>query len=62
MVIQLGRNLDLTVIAEGVEDERQAHILQALGCHLAQGFLFAKPMASPALLEWMGNDKLTSAA
>jgi diguanylate cyclase (GGDEF)-like protein len=62
MVIQLGRNLDLTVIAEGVEDERQAHILQALGCHLAQGFLFAKPMASVALFEWMANDKLTRAA
>jgi diguanylate cyclase (GGDEF)-like protein len=62
MVIQLGRNLGLSVVAEGVEDERQAQILQALGCPLAQGFLFARPMASPALLDWMNNAALSSAA
>ncbi|MES2298564.1 MAG: EAL domain-containing protein [Pseudomonadota bacterium] len=62
MVIQLGRNLGLSVIAEGVEDERQAQILQALGCPLAQGFLFARPMASPALNEWLEKDALTRAA
>ncbi|MDB5745256.1 MAG: hypothetical protein JWP72_104 [Massilia sp.] len=53
MVIQLGRNLGLSVIAEGVEDERQAQILHALGCPLAQGYLFARPMSPPALLEWL---------
>ena len=53
MVIQLGRNLGLSVIAEGVEDERQAQVLQAIGCPLAQGFLFARPMASPALTDWL---------
>lgn len=62
MVIQLGRNLGLSVIAEGVEDERQAQILQALGCPLAQGFLFARPMAVPALYEWLSNDLLNRAA
>jgi diguanylate cyclase (GGDEF)-like protein len=62
MVIQLGRNLGLSVIAEGVEDERQAQILQALGCPMAQGFLFARPMAVPALYEWLGSDALTRAA
>jgi diguanylate cyclase (GGDEF)-like protein len=61
MVIQLGRNLGLSVIAEGVEDERQAQILQALGCPLAQGFLFARPMETPALYEWL-NDIMTSTA
>ena len=53
MVIQLGRNLGLSVVAEGVEDERQAQILQALGCPMAQGFLFARPMSPPALYEWL---------
>jgi diguanylate cyclase (GGDEF)-like protein len=62
MVIQLGHNLGLTVIAEGVEDERQAQILQALGCPLAQGYLFAKPLTSAALDEWLGKEKLSSAA
>ena len=62
MVIQLGRNLGLAVIAEGVEDERQAQILQALGCPLAQGFLFARPMTAAALGGWLSNDALEGAA
>ena len=62
MVIQLGRNLDLTVIAEGVEDERQAQILQSLGCPLAQGFLFARPMTADALTAWLASDRLQGAA
>lgn len=53
MVVQLGRNLDLVVIAEGVEDERQAAILRELGCPLAQGYLFAKPMAPALLPKWL---------
>ncbi len=61
MVIQLGRNLGLTVIAEGVEDERQAQILQALGCPMAQGFLFARPMTTTALYDWLGDDLLNRA-
>ncbi|MBJ7311190.1 EAL domain-containing protein [Rugamonas sp. CCM 8940] len=62
MVIQLGRNLGLAVIAEGVEDERQAQILQNLGCPLAQGFLFARPMTAEALDGWLNNDALEGAA
>ena len=62
MVIQLGRNLGLSVIAEGVEDERQAHILRTLGCPLAQGFLFSRPLSPEALLEWLGNQSLIEAA
>ncbi|MCY1461436.1 putative cyclic di-GMP phosphodiesterase PdeC [compost metagenome] len=62
MVIQLGSNLGLSVIAEGVEDERQAHILRSLGCPLAQGFLFARPLTPEALLAWLGDQALTQAA
>ncbi|MGK5019759.1 GGDEF/EAL domain-containing response regulator [Janthinobacterium sp. LB2P10] len=62
MVIQLGRNLGLGVIAEGVEDERQAQILQALGCPMAQGFLFARPMTARALEAWLNNEALQGAA
>lgn len=56
MVIQLGRNLGLSVIAEGVEDERQASILTALGCPLAQGYLFARPMAVDQLTNWLKDN------
>jgi diguanylate cyclase (GGDEF)-like protein len=55
MVIQLGRNLGLSIIAEGVEDERQAQILGALGCTLAQGFLYARPLPPAELLSWLAN-------
>jgi diguanylate cyclase (GGDEF)-like protein len=55
MVIQLGRNLGLSIIAEGVEDERQAQILQSLGCPLAQGYLFARPLAPADLLAWLST-------
>ena len=62
MVIQLGRNLGLSVIAEGVEDERQAQILRSLGCPLAQGYLFARPLSPQALLAWLDEQALNRAA
>ena len=45
-VISLGRNLDLKVVAEGVETEGQAEKLLAWGCDFGQGYLFAKPMTA----------------
>jgi diguanylate cyclase (GGDEF)-like protein len=42
-VISLGHALGLTVIAEGVETDRQLAELAALGCDAAQGYLFARP-------------------
>ncbi len=56
MVIQLGQSLGLPVVAEGVEEERQADILTALGCPLAQGFLFARPMAADQLPGWLKDN------
>jgi diguanylate cyclase (GGDEF)-like protein len=62
MVVQLGRNLGLAVIAEGVEDERQAQILHSLGCPLGQGFLFARPMTGEALLGWLSDEAIAGVA
>ncbi|MDX6365234.1 MAG: hypothetical protein QOK30_310 [Nocardioidaceae bacterium] len=42
-ILSLGRGLGMTVIAEGVETENQLAALRVLGCHQAQGFLFARP-------------------
>jgi EAL domain-containing protein (putative c-di-GMP-specific phosphodiesterase class I) len=56
MVIQLGRNLGLGVVAEGVEDEQQASVLTALGCPFAQGYLFARPMTVDQLTGWLDNN------
>ena len=53
MIIELGRTLGLTVIAEGVETAPQRDRLVALGCHELQGYLFAPPMAADPLLDWL---------
>jgi EAL domain-containing protein (putative c-di-GMP-specific phosphodiesterase class I) len=43
-VAALGRELHMNVVAEGVETAAQAGMLEALGCDLAQGYYFARPM------------------
>nr|WP_315463855.1 bifunctional diguanylate cyclase/phosphodiesterase [uncultured Rhodoferax sp.] len=53
MVIELGRSLQLKVIAEGIETSVQADRLRKLGCHEGQGYLYAKPMTSLALKDWL---------
>jgi diguanylate cyclase (GGDEF)-like protein len=44
-VVELARRLRLETVAEGVETEEQAQALADLGCHLAQGFRFARPLS-----------------
>ncbi|MBQ0891870.1 bifunctional diguanylate cyclase/phosphodiesterase [Micromonospora sp. U56] len=48
--LDLGRSLDLTVVAEGVESEPQRRALWELGCAAGQGHLFARPLPSGSLL------------
>ena len=50
-IIQMGRNLDMDVVAEGVEEEAQLVFLQKLGCTYVQGLLFGEPMSSDNYLE-----------
>ena len=50
-VIKLAHALGLSVVAEGVETAAQRDILLELGCDEMQGYLFARPMTSDALLE-----------
>jgi diguanylate cyclase (GGDEF)-like protein len=53
MAVSLAHGLGLEVVAEGVETERQAAMLQALGADKVQGFLFARPMDIAALRGWL---------
>ena len=50
-IIQMGRNLKLDVVAEGVEEEAQLVFLQEHGCNYAQGMLFGDPMSADNYLE-----------
>lgn len=51
--IDLAHSLGLTVVAEGVEDERTREILIEYGCDCAQGYLFAKPASADDLMAWL---------
>jgi diguanylate cyclase (GGDEF)-like protein/PAS domain S-box-containing protein len=50
-IVQMGRNLNMDVVAEGIENEDQLVFLQKLGCTFAQGLLFGDPMSSDSYLE-----------
>lgn len=52
-IIGLGKNLGLTVIAEGVETERQVKLLLQHACYFHQGFYFSRPIPYEALCELM---------
>ncbi len=49
-IMDLGRSMGLTTVAEGVEYEHQNRALRAEGCDLIQGFYFFKPMTAEAVL------------
>ena len=52
-MITLAHNLDLTVVAEGVETEEQLGFLRAEACDEAQGYLISKPMPGEEFADWV---------
>jgi diguanylate cyclase (GGDEF)-like protein len=48
-VVQVGRELGLQVIAEGIEQPRQLSALREMGCDYGQGFLVGRPVAAPGI-------------
>ena len=50
-IVQMGQNMNMDVVAEGVETEDQLAFLQSIGCTYAQGLLFGDPMSSDSYLE-----------
>ncbi|HKP75997.1 MAG TPA: EAL domain-containing protein, partial [Longimicrobiaceae bacterium] len=55
-VATIARNLDLAVVAEGVENREQLAALRAMGCEYAQGFYFAQALEPDALLALLEAD------
>jgi len=43
-MIELGHNLGMKVVAEGIENDRMADLLTSYGCDMLQGYYFAKPL------------------
>ncbi len=58
--VDLGRNLGLEVVAEGVEDAEVWERLQLLGCDVAQGFLMSQPVPAHELTAWLERLPLRS--
>jgi diguanylate cyclase (GGDEF)-like protein len=54
-IVELGHNLGLTVVGEGVEDATVGAFLRETGCDSAQGFHYARPMPGDDLLPWQSN-------
>lgn len=51
--IGLARNLGLEIVAEGVETIEQIEQLRSLGCHLLQGYFFARPLSAAAASDYL---------
>jgi diguanylate cyclase (GGDEF)-like protein len=61
-IVALGKTLNLTIIAEGIERPAQAAILREAGCDKAQGFLFGRPLSAAAADALANCDTIACAA
>lgn len=52
-IVGLARSLNMEIIAEGVERPEEVTRLEELGCHLAQGFLFARPVPPDQIMDML---------
>jgi EAL domain-containing protein (putative c-di-GMP-specific phosphodiesterase class I) len=55
LIVSLGAELDMEVIAEGVETEEQLQMLTDLGCQQAQGYLFGRPIVAEQVQALLGK-------
>jgi diguanylate cyclase (GGDEF)-like protein len=54
-IVDIGKSLEIEIVAEGVETMRHARLLRDLGCDILQGYTFAKPMAGDALEQFISQ-------
>lgn len=57
-IIAMAHNLDMKVVAEGVETEEQYSILKKFDCDVMQGWLFGKPMLADKVFQLLRNDNV----
>ena len=58
MIIALGNNLDMAILAEGVETEEELQCLKELGCNQYQGYYFAHPLPFEKFLSLMTSAQI----
>ncbi|GAA3971839.1 putative bifunctional diguanylate cyclase/phosphodiesterase [Allohahella marinimesophila] len=54
-IIDMGHNLGLSIVAEGVENEASSRLLTAWGCEYLQGYWYSKPLPPEALEIWLDD-------
>jgi diguanylate cyclase (GGDEF)-like protein len=54
--IELGHNLGLSVVAEGIEDELTKNVLEAIQCDYAQGYYYSKPKSNVEFIAWLQDN------
>jgi len=58
-MINLGENFELSVIAEGIEDEETLYQLTSMGCNHGQGYYIGRPMAREKFMDWVRDSEWT---
>ncbi|MFG1495374.1 EAL domain-containing protein [Saccharospirillum sp. HFRX-1] len=58
-VVDLCQSLSIQVVAEGVETEAELNAVAGLGCHLIQGFVYARPRPLSEAIEWFEQRRLS---
>jgi EAL domain-containing protein (putative c-di-GMP-specific phosphodiesterase class I) len=53
IIIEIGRHLNVDIVAEGVEQQEHVDLLTQYGCHILQGYFFSKPLTSDDLTDYM---------
>ena len=59
-IIDLGRNLSLGVVAEGIEDAQSYDVLANMGCDTGQGYFIQRPLPGDWLTTWLQATKQTA--
>ncbi|WP_404343059.1 putative bifunctional diguanylate cyclase/phosphodiesterase [Pseudoalteromonas mariniglutinosa] len=60
-IVTIAHNLDLHVVAEGVEQAEQITMLEQLNCQTVQGFYYSKPLSQPEFTEFLKTQQSNSA-
>lgn len=56
-IVSMAEHLRLSVVAEGVETAEEAELLNALNCHIHQGYRYSKPLDEAGYLAWLETDR-----
>jgi len=56
IIIEIGRHLEVDIVAEGVEQQAHVDLLAKFGCHIMQGFYFSKPLCLDDLEKYIANE------